>query len=113
MPSTSAIQGSLDNFISIGSSVPASGVGGVGVSGGSLLGDPSRSLSTGTSAGGAGNGNDSDHWNGLNSSGSTVKRNTTTSGEANDDSEDKGDGWMPENDIPTFDCGEFQVKLRS
>ncbi|KAM7540386.1 hypothetical protein Aperf_G00000037924 [Anoplocephala perfoliata] len=108
VPCTSAIQGSLDNFISIGSSVPASGVGGVSGSGGSLLGDPSRSLNTGSSAGGAGNGNDSDHWNGLNSSGPSSKRGAATSGEANDESEDKGDGWIPENDIQTFDCGEFQ-----
>ncbi|KAL5112274.1 THO complex subunit 2 [Taenia crassiceps] len=94
-PTGSAIHGSLDNFIATGGVAPAGGSTGTGNGSGSLLGDPSRPL---------GGGNDTDHWNGLN--GGSSRRGGTS--EMNDDSDDKKDAWLPENDVEIEDSGEFQ-----
>lgn len=95
-PTGSAIHGSLDNFIATGGVAPTGGCTGTGSGSGSLLGDPSRPL---------GGGNDTDHWNSLNGGGN--RRGGTS--EINDDSDDKKDVWLPENDVEIEDSGEFQV----
>ncbi|VDM22967.1 unnamed protein product [Hydatigera taeniaeformis] len=94
-PSGSAIHGSLDNFIATGGVAPASAGTSTGGGSGSLLGDPNRPLGGGT---------ETDHWNGLNGGGS--RRGGTS--EINDDSDDKKDIWLPENDVDVEDSGEFQ-----
>ncbi|CDS40944.1 tho complex subunit 2 [Echinococcus multilocularis] len=94
-PTGSAIHGSLDNFIATGGLAPT--VSGTSTGGsGSLLGDPSRPL---------GSGNDTDHWNGLNGGGS---RRGGGALETSDDSDDKKDAWLPENDVEIEDSAEFQ-----
>ncbi|VDN97902.1 unnamed protein product, partial [Rodentolepis nana] len=100
--SGSAIQGSLDSFIATGNSTTANG------GSGSILGDaplrslPSNSGSSSISAVGNG-GVEPDNWNvGTTSLASNGKRG------GEEEQEEKGEGWSPENESEVFDCGEFQ-----